>query len=78
MVNDNASCTSHIAGQLVCGVLATDNAFYANTYNGANWSGWSLIGGTGYSSPSCAPLTPGRVLCTVLGINNKLTSVTGP
>jgi hypothetical protein len=77
-VNQNASCTSQAAGQLVCGVIAIDNVFYANVFNGAAWLGWAKIGGTGVGSPSCAPLGTGQVVCTVLGINNKLTSVVGP
>jgi hypothetical protein len=77
-VNENASCTSHVAGQLVCGVIAIDNVFYANVFNGAAWSGWAKIGGTGVGTPSCAPLGTGQVVCAVLGINNKLTSVVGP
>jgi hypothetical protein len=77
-VNDNASCTSHIAGQLVCGVVAIDNVFYADVYNGANWSGWAKIGGSGVGTPSCALLSAGQVVCTMSGPNNKLTSVVGP
>ena len=77
-VNDNASCTTQAAGQLVCGVIGIDNVFYANVYNGSTWSGWGKIGGTGVGSPSCAALGTGRVVCTVLGIDNKLTSAVGP
>ena len=36
------------------------------------------IGGSGVSTPACAPLGTGQVVCIVLGINNKLTSVVGP
>lgn len=77
-VNDNAGCTSQAAGQLVCGVIAVDNAFYADVYNGSTWTGWAKIGGTGVRSPSCAPLGTGQVVCTVRGVDNKLTSVVGP
>jgi hypothetical protein len=77
--NDNAGCTSQVAGELVCGAIGVnDSAFYANVYNGTNWTGWSKIGGTGFASPACAPLGTGQVVCVVLGINNKLTSVVGP
>jgi len=56
-VNDNAGCTSHTAGLLVCGATAvTDNAFYANVWGGSSWSGWSKIGGSATGSPACAPL----------------------
>jgi len=65
-VNDNASCTSQIAGELVCGVVAvTDAAFYANVYNGTSWSGWLKVGGSGVGTPSCAPFGTGRVVCLV-------------
>jgi len=77
-VDENASCTSHLTGQLICGAMSTDSSFYANTYNGASWSGWSRIGGSGYRSPACAPLGGGKVVCMVLGVSNKLTSVVGP
>ena len=77
-VNDNASCTSQNAGQLVCGVNAYDNIFYANVFTGASWSGWIRVGGTGVGSPACAPLGTGKVVCVVMGINNRLTSVVGP
>jgi hypothetical protein len=78
-VNDNASCTSQAAGELVCGAIgALDSAFYANVYNGANWSGWAKIGTTGWASPACAALGTGQVVCLVTGINNKLSSTVGP
>ena len=77
-VNNNAGCTSNASGQLVCGVIAIDSAFYADVYNGSSWSGWSKIGGSGVGTPACAPLGTGQVVCTVLGIDNKLTSVVGP
>ena len=77
-VNDNAGCTTQAAGQLVCGAIVIDNAFYADVYNGAGWLGFAKIGGTGVGSPSCAPLGTGQVVCVVLGIDNKLTSVVGP
>ena len=77
-VNDNAGCTTQAAGQLVCGAIVIDNAFYADVYNGSGWLGFAKIGGTGVGSPSCAPLGTGQVVCVVLGIDNKLTSVVGP
>jgi hypothetical protein len=65
--DDNASCTSQVAGQLVCGsISALDSAFYADVYNGS-WLGWSKIGGAGFGSPSCAPLGTGQVVCVVMG-----------
>ena len=78
-VNDNASCTSHIADELVCGVIgALDNAFYATVFNGAFWNGWAKVGGTGVGSPACAPLGTGQVVCLVMGPSNKLSSTVGP
>lgn len=78
-VNDNASCTSQIANELVCGVIGvTDSALYADVFNGASWSGWLKIGGLGMGTPSCAPLGTGQVVCLVLGPSNKLSSVVGP
>jgi hypothetical protein len=82
-VNDNTSCTSQATGELVCGVIGQPtpgNAFYANVFNGSSWSGWTLIGGggTGFGSPSCAALGSGKVVCVIMGLNNKLTSIVGP
>ncbi len=80
-VNDNASCTTQAADQLVCGVIgvgADDNAFYANVLNGGTWSSWTLIGGTGIGTPACAPLGTGQAVCVIMGIDNKLSSVVGP
>jgi hypothetical protein len=75
----NASCTSQSPDLLVCGALdPTNNALWSDVYNGSNWSGWSKVGGLGMNSPACAPLGTGQVICVVLGINNKLTSVVGP
>jgi hypothetical protein len=78
-VNDNASCTSQVTGELVCGVIAvTDAAFYGNVYNGASWSGWLKVGGSGVGTPSCTPLGTGQVVCLVISATNKLSSVVGP
>jgi hypothetical protein len=78
-VNDNASCTSHISDELVCGVIGVlDGALYANVYNGALWSGWGKVGGTGVGSPACAPLGTGQVVCLIMGPGNKLSSTVGP
>jgi hypothetical protein len=81
-VSENAGCTSQAAGELVCGVYGVgvpyDSAFFADVYNGSSWSGWTEVGGVGVGSPSCAPLGAGKVVCVIMGINNKLTSVVGP
>jgi len=77
-VINNATCTTQAAGQLVCGVIAIDNAFYADVYNGTSWSTWTKIGGTGVGIPACAPLGTGQAVCVLMGVDNKLTSVVGP
>jgi hypothetical protein len=80
-VNSNAGCTSHTAGQLVCGSIgvgADNNVFYADVWNGSSWAGWTPIGGSGVGSPACAPLGTGQAVCVVMGMDNKLTSVVGP
>jgi hypothetical protein len=76
--NDDASCTSQAAGELVCGVTAIDSAFYGNVYNGSSWQGWTKVGGTVYGTPACAPLGAGKVVCLMTGISNKLYSTVGP
>ena len=76
---ENASCTTQAAGLLVCAVLfVSDNAFYADVWNGLSWSGWVKIGGSGMGSPACAPLGTGQVVCVIVGLKNQLTSAVGP
>jgi hypothetical protein len=66
-------------GLLVCGAIGElDSAFYADVYNGSSWEGWIKIGGTGIGIPACGALGAGRVVCIVMDVNNKLTSVVGP
>jgi hypothetical protein len=83
-VSANASCTSQAAGQLVCGVYGVgvtyNSALFANVFDGSSWSGWTKVGGAGIGTPACAPLGTGtgQVVCVVMGVNNKLTSVVGP
>jgi len=83
-VSANASCTSQAVGQLVCGAygvgVTDDSALFANVFNGSGWSDWTKVGGTGIGTPACSPLGTGtgQVVCVVMGINNKLTSVVGP
>ncbi len=78
-VSNNANCTTQGAGLVVCGAIGElDNAFYADVYNGASWGGWIKIGGTGIGIPACGALGTGQVVCIVMGVNNKLTSVVGP
>jgi hypothetical protein len=81
-VIDNASCTTNLPGRLVCGIVAvTDAAFFANSYNGLTWNGWTkIISSIGLETgmPSCTALAAGKVMCIVKGTNNKLSSVVGP
>jgi hypothetical protein len=76
-MTNNANCTTQAAGQLVCGVVYVDNAFYVDVYNGS-WSTWTKVGGTRIGIPSCAALGTGQVVYVVMGVDNKLTSVVGP
>jgi hypothetical protein len=78
--NDNISCISQAAGQLVCGGIGIgvgDAAFFADVYNGSVWAGWAQIGGTGVGTPACSPLGTGQAVCVVMGVTNKLSSVVG-
>ena len=78
-VSNNANCTTQAAGQLICGAISElDGAFYADLYNGTGWEGWIKIGGTGIGIPACGALGTGKVVCIVMGANNKVTSVVGP
>jgi hypothetical protein len=78
-VSNNANCTTQAAGLAICGAIGElDGAFYADVYNGSSWEGWVKVGGTGLGIPACGALGTGQVVCVVMGINNKLTSVVGP
>jgi hypothetical protein len=78
-VSNNANCTTQAAGLAICGAIGElDNAFYADVYNGSSWGGWLKIGGTGIGIPACGALGTAQVVCIIMGVNNKLTSVVGP
>jgi hypothetical protein len=80
-VNANAGCTAQGAGLQLCGsygVSTDDDAFYIDIYNGSGWEGWTLVGGAGAGSPSCAPLGAGEVVCAIMQANNEVTSAVGP
>jgi len=67
------------AGQLACATVGiTDGALWVDQFNGTGWLGWTRLGGTGIGATACSSLTSGKVLCMMLGVNNKGTSVTGP
>jgi hypothetical protein len=77
-VSNNANCTTQAAGLAICGAIGElDGAFDADVYNGSSWEGWVKVGGTGLGIPACGALGTGQVVCVVMGINNKLTSVVG-
>jgi hypothetical protein len=66
------------ASQLVCGVFAvTDSALWVDQFN-AGWGGFTRLGRTTVGNPSCTTLGVGKVLCAVVGVNNKVSSIVGP
>ena len=62
-----------------CGVFGlTDSALWVNEYNGSAWLSFVRVGQTTVGNPSCTTLGGGKVLCAVVGVNNKVTSTVGP
>jgi len=47
-------------------------------FNGSNWGGFAKLGQTVVGNPNCTNLSSGSVLCTVVGVNNKVSSIVGP
>jgi hypothetical protein len=67
------------AGQLVCATVGiSDGALWVDQFNGTSWLGWTRLGGAGIGATACSSLISGKVVCMMLGVNNKGTSVTGP
>ena len=58
--------------------LGLDGQLYVDEYNGSAWLGFAKLGQTVIGTPNCANLTTGVVLCTVVGVNNKVSSIVGP
>jgi hypothetical protein len=66
------------ASELVCGVFGvTDSALWVDEYN-RGWGGFTRLGQTTVGNPSCTALGGGKVLCAVVGVNNKVSSIVGP
>ena len=79
LAGTRAGCASQAASHLVCGVFGIiDSALWVDQYNGSAWSGFARLGQTTVGNPSCVALGSGKVLCAVVGVNNKVTSTVGP
>ena len=79
LVASRASCTSDGAGQILCGVVATeDSALYVDQYANGGWSGFAKVGSLGIGNPSCTTLATNKVLCVMVGVNNEAISTVGP
>jgi len=75
------SCAPVSSFNLVCAVIGIadpTNALYVDQFNGAVWSPLERLGSTGIGTPSCTTLGNGKVLCSIVGVNNEALSVTGP
>ena len=79
-IGPRVSCAMPVAGSLACGVQYVPDSFmYAATFDGANWSSFTKLGTKPISAgPACATLSGGKVICTVVGLNNQSSSTTGP
>ena len=79
VIYSRASCGVIGTSQMICGVYSvTDSGFYVNQYNGTNWLGFVGHGQTSIGNPSCTTLGGGKALCTVVGVDNKVSSTEGP
>jgi hypothetical protein len=79
LVGAKAGCASSAPSQIVCGISAlTDSALWVDQFNGTSWGGFVRVGQTTVGNPSCAALGGGKVLCAVVGVNNKVSSTVGP
>jgi hypothetical protein len=56
----------------------TDSALWVDEYNGTSWLGFGRLGQTTVGNPSCTTLGGGKVLCAVVRVNNKVSSIVGP
>lgn len=75
-----ANCVSIGASQIICAALGTlDSALYINRYAGA-WSGWAKIadGRANIETPACAPYGVAQAVCIAIGVNNRVSSTSGP
>ena len=75
----NASCASPSTSNVVCAVNAvSDSSLWVNQFNGTTWIGWAKRGGTDTGAPSCPPIGSGKMICVVVGINNRASSAKAP
>jgi hypothetical protein len=73
------SCAVVASNQIVCGVFGvTDSALWVDEFNGTSWSSFTRLGQTTVGNPSCTTLGGGKVLCAVVGVNSKVSSIVGP
>ncbi len=79
LIGTRGSCAVVTTNQIVCGGFGvTDSALWVNEFNGTAWSGFTRLGQTTVGNPSCTTLGGGKVLCAVVGVNNKVSSIVGP
>jgi hypothetical protein len=73
------SCAVITTNQIACGVFGvTDSGLWLDVFNGTAWCGFTPLGQTTVRNPNCATLGGGQVLCAVVGVNNKVSSIVGP
>jgi hypothetical protein len=75
------SCAPVSSDNLVCGIIGNDqadSALWVIQFNGTAWGPWTKLAKSGIGAPSCATLGTGKVLCSIVQVNNGATSVTGP
>ena len=73
------SCAVITTNQIACGVFGvTDSGLWVDVFNGTAWSGFTPLGQTTVGNPSCAPLGGSKVLCAIVGVNSKASSIVGP
>ena len=79
-VMSRTSCAITTPGSVTCGWIdASGSLLYANSLVAGSWVGYAAAGGpTLIAGPACAPLTEGKVLCLVVGLNNQALSIVGP
>jgi len=79
LIGPKGSCAVITTNQLVCGVFGViDSALWVNEFTGTQWTGFQRLGQTTVGSPSCTTLGGGKVLCTAVGVNSKVSSIVGP
>ncbi len=79
-IGPRVSCAEPSAGSLACGVIYVPDSFlYTATYDGTTWTSFAKVGAKPISGgPACSEFSGGKVLCSLVGINNQSVSTTGP